>query len=423
MFATIFYGEGNLPYFWDVTPGTPTRPDLNPLANPALERNLSRWAEVYFGNPPEKRDEAVNRLLQEIKNETSEILDAERSRRESSARSPEMKPFDTMPADMRSSEVRPSEIKSRASQDVSCPFCQHRNPSDHQFCGQCGGGLASVRSSATIRSNFAGSEPGDSARTGNAPVAEADGEVQWLRERSLGHLYEAEAPAWSGWKYVLGLVVIALGGLGYVQWNITHPAKTSSVPAASVSSTAAPASRVTPAASPSDGSPATLHRTSEAIPPSHNSSSEKPPVQLTSQRAVTTPATQTKPEEKTEAGIQSASPTSSLLAPTSPVPTPSVGHSAPPGMADGDNADLRLAQRYLAGSMGARDTSEAAKLLWKAVGKQNPTAAILLSGLYARGDGVAKNCDQARLLLLAATKHGSTQAAGQLRDLEQHGCQ
>ena len=87
MFATIFYGEGNLPYFWDVTPGTPTRSDLNPLANPALERNLSRWAEVYFGNPPEKRDEAVNRLLQEIKNETSEILDAERARRESSARS------------------------------------------------------------------------------------------------------------------------------------------------------------------------------------------------------------------------------------------------------------------------------------------------------------------------------------------------
>ena len=57
--------------------------------------------------------------------------------------------------------------------------------------------------------------------------------------------------------------------------------------------------------------------------------------------------------------------------------------------------------------MGARDASEAAKLLWKAVGKQNPTAAILLSGLYARGDGVTRNCDQARLLLLAATKHGS----------------
>jgi TPR repeat protein len=90
---------------------------------------------------------------------------------------------------------------------------------------------------------------------------------------------------------------------------------------------------------------------------------------------------------------------------------------------DGGSADLRLAQRYLGGSMGVRDSAEAAKLLWKAVGKQNATAAILLSGLYARGDGVSKSCDQARLLLVAATKHGASQAAQQLRDLERRGCQ
>ena len=65
--------------------------------------------------------------------------------------------------------------------------------------------------------------------------------------------------------------------------------------------------------------------------------------------------------------------------------------------------------------MGARDSSEAAKLLWKAVRQQNTTAAVLLSGLYARGDGVPKNCDQARLLLVAAAKRGAAQAAEQLR--------
>lgn len=419
-----------MPYFWDVTPGTPSRSDLNPLANPALERNLSRWAEVYFGNPPEKRDEAVNRLLQEIKNETSEILDAERARRESSARSSEMNPFKTMPAEMRSSEVTPSEINFRASQDVSCPFCQHRNPSDHQFCGQCGRGLTSVRSSARVRSGFADSEPGDSARPGNEPV-EADSEVQWLRERSLGHLYEAEAPVWRGWKYVFALVVIALGGLGYVQWDMAHPAKTASsvsspAPATAIAGTAAPASRVSSSASPSGASSATLHRTTEANPPVPASSSGKSTVELTKdQGAVTAPATQAKVVDKTEAGIQTASQKASLLVPRSPVPPSGVGHTAMPGTVEGDSAsaDLRLAQRYLGGSMGARDASEAAKLLWKAVGKQNPTAAILLSGLYARGDGVTRNCDQARLLLLAATKHGSGQAAEQLRYLEQHGCQ
>ncbi len=407
-----------MPYFWDVTPGTPTRPDLNPLANPALERNLSRWAEVYFGNPPEKRDEAVNRLLQEIKNETSEILDAERARRETAVRPPEMGHTETTPAEMRAAGPRSSETNSSASQDLSCPFCQHRNPSDHQFCGQCGGGLASVRSGAKIRVDFADGEPGDSARSGNAPVAETDNEVQWLRERSLGHLYEAEAPAWSGWKYVLGLVVIALGGLGYVQWNMTHPPKTASAPATSASGP-----RVNPVALPSAASPGTVHRTADAVTPASDSSSEKSTAEPT--RAVTTPTIPAKTESKTEAGIQPASQKASLLVPASPVLTAPVSHSSLPGTVDdaSASADLRLAQRFLAGNAGTRDASEAAKLLWKAVGKQNPTAAILLSGLYARGDGVAKSCDQARLLLLAATKHGSAQAAGQLRDLEQHGCQ
>jgi TPR repeat protein len=92
---------------------------------------------------------------------------------------------------------------------------------------------------------------------------------------------------------------------------------------------------------------------------------------------------------------------------------------------DGESGapDLRLAQRYLGGSTGVRDSSEAATLLWKAVRKQNTTAAVLLSDLYARGDGVPRNCDQARLLLMAAAKRGSAQASEHLRQLETHGCQ
>jgi TPR repeat protein len=90
---------------------------------------------------------------------------------------------------------------------------------------------------------------------------------------------------------------------------------------------------------------------------------------------------------------------------------------------EGGVPDLRLAQRYLGGSMGVRDSTEAAKLLWKAVRKQNITAAVLLSDLYARGDGVPRNCDQARLLLVAAAKRGAPEAAQQLRSLESHGCQ
>ena len=115
------------------------------------------------------------------------------------------------------------------------------------------------------------------------------------------------------------------------------------------------------------------------------------------------------------AGLQPAVQRSPLLAGAPPHRASDNGESGAP--------DLRLAQRYLGGSMGVRDSSEAATLLWKAVRKQNTTAAVLLSDLYARGDGVPRSCDQARLLLLAAAKRGSPQAAEQLRQLESHGCQ
>src|SRR5215470_9445662 len=41
-------------------------PELNPLQNPLLAENMNRWAEVYFTNPPERRDAAVVELLQEL---------------------------------------------------------------------------------------------------------------------------------------------------------------------------------------------------------------------------------------------------------------------------------------------------------------------------------------------------------------------
>jgi len=61
--------------------------------------------------------------------------------------------------------------------------------------------------------------------------------------------------------------------------------------------------------------------------------------------------------------------------------------------------------------------------LWKAVAKQNPAATLMLSDLYLRGEGVPKNCDQARLLLDAAARKGQQAAAERLRNLQSYGCQ
>jgi TPR repeat protein len=84
--------------------------------------------------------------------------------------------------------------------------------------------------------------------------------------------------------------------------------------------------------------------------------------------------------------------------------------------------ELLLARHFLDGKGGTRDTAEAVKWLWKAVGKQNTGAVILLADLYLIGDGVPKNCDQARLLLVAAAKRGASDAAQKLRSLESNGC-
>jgi hypothetical protein len=383
-----------LPYFWDKTADTLPRPELNPLANPALERNLSRWAEVYFGNPPGKREEAIGKLLQEIKNETSEILIAERARRESSTRS----------AEVRSEEIRSTEIGSTKMQDARCPTCRHQNPARQRFCGECGAALGPSQSGSEKVWVFTDPQSPAEAST-------PDSEVQWLRDRALGGLYGSQTPARRSWKYMLGGLMIVTAGLAYLQWNPSHLTRVASpvTIAAPRITTSASASPV-PAENPSS---VAAGQAPEAIP-----SASKPSAPNVSEihSALVTPGAQIVHDRKTrETGIQPAVQKSSLIG----------AKSMPRAVESGDSgsADLRLAQRYLVGTTGVRDSSEAAKLLWKAVGKQNATAAVLLSGLYARGDGVSKNCDQARLLLVAATRHGAPQAAEQLRDLERRGCQ
>jgi TPR repeat protein len=60
----------------------------------------------------------------------------------------------------------------------------------------------------------------------------------------------------------------------------------------------------------------------------------------------------------------------------------------------------------------------ASQWLWKAVAKKNSDAVLLLSDLYAHGDGVPRSCEQARILLVAAAKQGSSTAAQKLRSVE-----
>jgi hypothetical protein len=75
------------------------------------------------------------------------------------------------------------------------------------------------------------------------------------------------------------------------------------------------------------------------------------------------------------------------------------------------------------GVMNVRqDRSAEATRLWSAVASGDSSAEVDLARLYLRGEGVPRNCEQARVLLRAAAKSGSFEARQQLKKLRSSGC-
>ena len=362
MFNRIPVGV-DMPNLWDNMPDTPRQLELNPLTNPTLERNLGRWAQVYFSNPPGKRERAVSTLLEEIRRETSG-----------------------------GQSVRPYFARANGFQEVVCSTCLHKNTLRYNFCGRCGAALNPVPSGKNTNTTFDTIPVEESA-------ARSERDVQWLRDKSLRITDAAEGRGWRGWQYAVGGLVLALAGFAYLQWAPRPDTRM-----ASSGAKIAPQASVPEKSLPVESSSSKIRRPSETISPN-----TKP-----SEAPKTSAAEETHDPGAVPAGLQSAAQKSRLLDVALPSPVNAGGESGVP--------DLRLAQRYLGGSMGARDSSEAAKLLWKAVRRQNDAAAVLLYDLYMRGDGVPRSCDQARLLLVAAAKRGARQATQQLRSLEFRGC-
>ena len=400
MFNRIPVGV-DMPNLWDNMADAPRQSELNPLTNPTLERNLGRWAEVYFGNPPGKRERAVNALLEEIRRETSAgqpIRPYEEIKKETSGGQP-VRPYEEIKKETSGGQpVRPYFARAKEFQEVVCSTCQHKNTQHYKFCGRCGAALNPI--------SF-----GKDTTFERIPVAESttqfDRDMQRLRNKSLS-TDPAAGRGWQGWKYAVGGVVLALVGFAYLQWVPKPDTRMAQSGAASSGAKIAPRASAPETSLPVENSSSEIRRPAETLLPTKPSEAPK-----------TSAAEETYGSGAAPAGLQSPAQKSRLLgvalpSPVLPSPVNDGGESGVP--------ELRLAQRYLGGSMGVRDSSEAAKLLWKAVRRQNTSAAILLSDLYMRGDGVPRSCDQARLLLVAAAKRGAPQAAQQLRSLEFRGC-
>jgi len=84
--------------------------------------------------------------------------------------------------------------------------------------------------------------------------------------------------------------------------------------------------------------------------------------------------------------------------------------------------DLQFTRQSFAGANTRRGRSGVARQLWSAVQAGDSSAEVALAELYLKGDGVPRSCEQARVLLRAASKSGNIEAAQQLRRLNKNTC-
>jgi hypothetical protein len=97
----------------------------------------------------------------------------------------------------------------------------------------------------------------------------------------------------------------------------------------------------------------------------------------------------------------------------------------PPANAESQFRDERPApssEEAVATSTRKQDPADEVRELWSAVGQGNTAAEVTLAKLYLIGGGVAKNCDQARVLLRAAAKRGNSEAITKLSQITRQGC-
>jgi hypothetical protein len=396
-------------------------PELNPLLNPTLGRNLGRWAEVYFTSPPEKREEAVGELLRELRENPA-----------AAATEAEFAPDDlSLKQAVAALEARAyqknSEVLTTTTSGVQCAECGHRHPAAQRFCGMCGAPLATdeldpqdyaQQPVATV----ARREPDpvyhtsifglDTSAPATQPSLSDGADINWLREKNLAGGGEGS----SGARKLLA-ALLAMGAIGILIYAQSRP---STRPSPTAATTATPKTENAPQPHPSQ-------ETSSAPPASQTASSAPAPANLAanansvadhSTPAAPAPKQTPLPPEKAAVPTPAAerAPEAKAASATTPRSQPATAD------ASAGAEDFALATEYLNGKRGPRDSAEAAKFLWKAVGKENPSAILLLSDMYLVGDGVPKSCDQARLLLNAAVRKNVPHAAMKLRNLQTAGC-
>ena len=90
--------------------------------------------------------------------------------------------------------------------------------------------------------------------------------------------------------------------------------------------------------------------------------------------------------------------------------------------ADFPLVDRQNSPKSVALARARKSRSALARQLWSALDAGDSSAEVPLAQLYLTGDGVPRSCDQARVLLSAASKKGSIEALRQLQQLKKNTC-
>jgi hypothetical protein len=378
-------------------PGTLPPPELNPLINPILGQNMGRWAEVYFTSAPEKREEAVLALLRELQAEGSENQDRAAS---------------VLPSPLQNSVAQTSaasHIERLQPGPVRCPSCGRENPAQHKFCGMCGTTLDSEPASKNPLVDVRIDDP----RSAEAVISKERSKTDFSRNRdmddpmpaflrsklSLTAREELDGVPLSRFPrsyrlYIGSALALLIMALVYIAWRGGQATSQS----AGLPPQTPPASAPTHASAP----------VASAVKPDGASS---PVGTRTSQST-----TQHMLGQVRQKAVPAAHQNSDPGAPTAASPETET--------AAGGAKELAIAESYLNGTSGQqRNIEEAVQWLWKAVGKGSASATLELSDVYLSGDGIPKNCDQARVLLHAAASKGMKQAGERLRNLQSFGCE
>jgi hypothetical protein len=113
----------------------------------------------------------------------------------------------------------------------------------------------------------------------------------------------------------------------------------------------------------------------------------------------------------------------SATQPANPAPPSPITQVRPQTLQQSPNPEAELAAGREIVPGPRKHLPEDVAALWVAVENGDANAEVRLANRYISGDGVAKNCDQARVLLQAAGKRGNELATKRLTELSQVGCQ